>query len=62
MSGPYPNIVHDWEWRGTERARHLLRQVFPTVYRDIAWPTSYLTDADAIAFATAFNDYASGLG
>ncbi len=62
MSGPYPNIVHDWEWRGTERARHLLRQVFPTVYRDIAWPTSYLTDADAIAFATAFNDYVSGLG
>ena len=53
-SGPYPNFVHDWDWRGTDRARDLLRQIYPTVYRRIAWPTTELTDDDAIKFATAF--------
>jgi hypothetical protein len=57
MSGPYPNIVHGWGWVGADRARSLLRQIYPTVYRRIAWPTSELTDHDAIKFAAAFHSY-----
>jgi hypothetical protein len=57
MSGPYPNFVHDWDWRGTDRARDLLRQIYPTVYQRIAWPSTELTDDDAIKFATAFQNF-----
>jgi hypothetical protein len=57
MSGPHPNFVHDWDWRGAESARDLLRQIYPTVYRRIAWPTTALTDDDAIKVATAFQNF-----
>ena len=64
LSGPFSNLVRDWDWRTWSRTPQLLTQIWPIKESVTVWPIKAMsvTDTDAYSIARAFFGWVDMVG
>jgi hypothetical protein len=57
MSSIFPEIVANWDWLPTPRAKLCLQQIWPDPGWDVVWPFCRMSSGDAKDFAVSFVAY-----